>query len=313
MVGSGAYDWHDPTMSTTNETNGSVGLNVACVEDVEADAVLIRRALDSSHLMSVENFLRVTDLRSLEQLFQDHPVDVVLLDLGLPDSSGIETIDRARTIVGATPLIVLTGDRFRGVESIANGADDFLSKDEIGGGHLARILAHAVERQRLVTRIARVENERELARIGSVGVPFSEARDAGAASTVDPSFIDHCQRAFTSVVYERLDAEGDTDEQVQVLYALGRQLATRIAGPEDVVQVLTATVEGERGKLGVDQFGPFVRECRLALIELMGHLLGQYRPFVPLAIRDEIEVIDGPVGNGAEVIGVDFTRSADDE
>lgn len=270
------------------------GLNVACVEDVEADAVLIRRALTNSPLMRLNNFFRVTDLRSLRRLFSDHPVDVVVLDLGLPDSTGIETIGRAREIVAATPLVVLTGDEHRGVESIANGADDFLAKDDMGGGQLARTLAHSVERRRLVAHVTRMENERELERIGTVSTPFAdlERHSASAHSGLDAVFLEQARETFTSAVNARSNPdEQDSVESMRLIWALSTQLADRVVGPEDVVRLLAGAVEAEVSRLSSDQIRPFVRECRLALIELLGHLLGHYRPHVP---------VDGPRAAGHE-------------
>lgn len=265
----------------------SAMLNVACVEDVEADAVLIRRELTRSPLMRLENFFRVIDLRSLRRLFSDHPVDVVVLDLGLPDSKGVETIGKAREIVGATPLVVLTGEDHRGVESIALGADDFLAKDDMGGGQLARTLTHAVERRRLVARLTRVENERELERLGAVSIPFGGANDESSAHRLDPGlddeFLAHAQHAFAAAVSARWLPDGEADlDSMHSIYALSVELADRVVGPEEVVQMLAGAVEAEVDRLSSDQIRPFVRECRLALIELLGHLLRHYRPYVPV-------------------------------
>ena len=185
-----------------------MNLDIACVEDHEPDAILIRRALDGSAHMTVGNFYRALDLRSLERLHDDHPFDVLLLDLGLPDSVGLNTIARARAIVQSTPLVVLTGNDARGVEAIAAGADDFVGKDDIGNGHLARTLAHVAERYRLQIRLAQSESERELERIGSVNGPGAPVAAALVGSQTladsDPGFARHCEETFARVVFDRL-------------------------------------------------------------------------------------------------------------
>lgn len=290
-------------------------LDVACVEDHEPDAILIRRALDGSAHMEVGEFYRALDLRSLERLQAERSMDVLLLDLGLPDSAGLATIARARAIVQSTPLVVLTGDDARGVEAIAAGADDFVSKDDIGNGHLARTLAHVTERHRLQIRLAQSESERELERIGTVNSPNSPVASALVGNQrladSDPGFARHCEETFARVVFDRLisNPTGVEVDHNRVIQSLSRQMAARNAGPEDVVAVLTGAVESKRGQLRPAQFGPFVRECRLALIELMGHLLAHYRAHAPLRSPNPEPVADGPAdgpdsGDVASVVGI---------
>ncbi len=291
-------------------------LDVACVEDHEPDAILIRSALDASVHMQVGEFFRALDLRSLERLNAEQTFDVLLLDLGLPDSVGLSTIARARAIVQATPFVVLTGDEARGLEAIAAGADDFVGKDDIGNGHLARTLAHVVERHRLQVRLAQSESERELERIGAVNGPGAPIASALVGSQrlldADPGFARHCEETFARVVFDRLIANpvGAEVDHNRVIQTLSRQMAARNAGPDDVVAVLTGAVESKRGQLRPAQFGPFVRECRLALIELMGHLLAHYRAHVPLRDLDQVEAdaADAADGREATVIGIGSGR-----
>lgn len=273
------------------------GLVIACVEDHEPDAILIRQALEGISHLTIAEFYRARDLQSLEGL-RDKGVDVVLLDLGLPDSAGLTTIARARAIMPATPLVVLTGDSRSGVDAIAAGADDYVDKDHMGHGYLARTLAHAVERHRLTVGLAQMESEQELARIGGAAessLPVASALVGNQRlAEADPGFSRHCVDTFARVVLDRLaaNAAGGSDEAGQrALHSLSRQMAARNAGPDDVVTVLTDAVDSRRGQLRPAQFGPFVRECRLALIELMGHLMAHYRAHVPV-FRAQAELID---------------------
>lgn len=74
----------------------------------------------------------------------------ILLDLGLPDSEGLEGLRRMLGLAGRTPVIVLTGrvDRDLGEAAVAEGAQDYLVKGTIGGEELARAIRYAVERRR---------------------------------------------------------------------------------------------------------------------------------------------------------------------
>ena len=67
------------------------------------------------------------------------------------------------------------------------------------------------------------------------------------------------------------------DDGDQTIRLLGERLAARNAGPDDIVRILTTAVTRQRQQLTPSQFGPFVREARLALIELMGFVLANYR------------------------------------
>jgi ActR/RegA family two-component response regulator len=77
-------------------------------------------------------------------------VDVVLLDLNLPDSRGLDTLESLRSEAPSLPIIVLTGvaDRDVGIRALKEGAEEFLVKDEINARLLVRTVFHALERAR---------------------------------------------------------------------------------------------------------------------------------------------------------------------
>ncbi len=87
----------------------------------------------------------------------DSNVDVVLLDLNLPDSQRLETLESLRRVAETVPVIVLTGlrDREMGIEAFHKGADEYLVKDQLTTDLLIRSIYHA---------IAHREHERELTR-----------------------------------------------------------------------------------------------------------------------------------------------------
>src|SRR5204862_1143637 len=77
-------------------------------------------------------------------------VDVVLLDLGLPDSQGLDTFVRARRGAPNEPIVVISGldDEQLALEAVRSGAQDYLVKGRIEGQLLARVLRYAIERKR---------------------------------------------------------------------------------------------------------------------------------------------------------------------
>jgi two-component system cell cycle response regulator len=90
-------------------------------------------------------------------------IDVVLLDLGLPDSEGIETFLEVKRKAPTVPVVVLTGldDQDLAVKAVREGAQDYLVKTDIKGRRLVQSIRYAVERQRPLARLEKkVENLR---------------------------------------------------------------------------------------------------------------------------------------------------------
>jgi YesN/AraC family two-component response regulator len=86
---------------------------------------------------------------------------VLLLDLGLPDSSGMDTLVSAARSCPAGPIVVLTGltDELFGIEAVKNGAQDYLIKGRITGEILTRSICYAIERKKLENEEKRLVHE----------------------------------------------------------------------------------------------------------------------------------------------------------
>jgi two-component system cell cycle response regulator len=82
-------------------------------------------------------------------------IDVVLLDLNLPDSQGMVSFERTYAFAADVPIIVLTdtSDETVGVTTVQSGAQDFLVKEEMVPTVLARAVRHAIERHRLLSAL----------------------------------------------------------------------------------------------------------------------------------------------------------------
>ena len=78
--------------------------------------------------------------------------DAILLDLTLPDSKGLDTVNRIVESFKSTPVVVLTGiaDTDTGIESVKGGAQDYLIKNEISSALLFRSIQYAIERLKIV-------------------------------------------------------------------------------------------------------------------------------------------------------------------
>jgi PAS domain S-box-containing protein len=124
-------------------------IRVLLVEDNPGDARLIQEMLAEAggQDFSIEWVSRLAD--GLERLTRDQ-IDVVLLDLGLPDSRGLETFFKARQHAPQVPFVVLTGlaDETLALTALRKGAQDYLFKDETQPGLLLRTIRYATERKR---------------------------------------------------------------------------------------------------------------------------------------------------------------------
>ncbi len=160
-------------------------IRVLLIEDNLGDARLIREALADVRSASFE--VTWADRLSLGlKYLTDGGIDIVLLDLSLPDSHGMETFIRAHAEAPNVPIVVLTGldDELLAVEAAQKGAQDYLSKAyvQVDSTFLVRSIRYAIERKRA---------ERELARLASFPEqspnPIIEMEISGAVTYLNPA------------------------------------------------------------------------------------------------------------------------------
>jgi PAS domain-containing protein len=97
-------------------------------------------------------------------------VDIILLDLGLPDAQGLESIRRARAVAPRVPLVVLTSldDESMAAQALQEGVQDYLIKGQIDARGLLRALRYAVERKSMQEELFE-EKERAQVTLNSIG------------------------------------------------------------------------------------------------------------------------------------------------
>lgn len=126
-------------------------IKVLLIEDNPGDVRLIWEIL--SEVRNSPFFLNVADtlLKGLQEIEKSKP-DVILLDLSLPDSNGIYTLNRVRDKVKDIPIVVITGfdDEITAIQSLKEGAQDYLVKGRTDADLLKRALLYAIERNRLL-------------------------------------------------------------------------------------------------------------------------------------------------------------------
>jgi signal transduction histidine kinase len=132
-------------------------VQVLLVEDNPGDARLLNELLQESTSLKVE----LTHLGSMKEALSHlatKVANIVLLDLGLPDASGIAAVRELHAMAPRVPLVVLTGmdDETVATQALQEGAQDYLVKGQIQAQMLIRALRHAIERKRMLVETEQV-------------------------------------------------------------------------------------------------------------------------------------------------------------
>lgn len=125
---------------------------ILLVEDNPGDAELVRIAIgDDPSLMDRTRIVHATTLGKAKLVLATRPIDLVLLDLGLPDSQGLDGLRTIREEHPSVAVIVFTGctDRRSGLAALEFGAVDYVSKGWAESDDLRSAVVHGLARRRL--------------------------------------------------------------------------------------------------------------------------------------------------------------------
>jgi diguanylate cyclase (GGDEF)-like protein/PAS domain S-box-containing protein len=144
-------------------------VRILLVEDNAADARLLREMLNETSSSDYELTHHETMEKAIAHLVA-HPVDIVLLDLGLPDADGLRGVQRAQATASRVPLVVLTGsdDELLASQALQEGAQDYLVKGQIDTRGLLRALRYAIERKTMEEALF-VEKDRAQVTLNCIG------------------------------------------------------------------------------------------------------------------------------------------------
>ncbi len=139
-------------------------IRVLLVEDDRDFVQLVRGILERERAFQIEH--RDTLAGSLERLKQG-PLDVLLVDLGLSDSKGLQTFTRLSAAAPAIPIVVLsvTDDQTIALEAVRQGAQDYLVKTDTDLKLIPRILRYAIARRRTDAALREVDRLEQLNRM----------------------------------------------------------------------------------------------------------------------------------------------------
>lgn len=153
-------------LTDLNQTAGTAMTNrclkVLLVEDDPGDAFLLQTLLTQTEPVRFDLVCATRLAEGLSSL-SESAFDIMLLDLSLPDSVGLDTIDKVRAYTLDVPIIVLTGldDEEIAMQAVQAGAQDYLAKGDLDDNMLTRAIRYAVERHRLQTELAQAQRQEE--------------------------------------------------------------------------------------------------------------------------------------------------------
>ena len=136
------------------------GATILLVEDSAADACYVREILPSSRY-EVDH---VVSLAAAVQLLSEKKFDVILLDLSLPDGSGLDSVLAMVNIAQSTPIVILSGldDEVIAIKAVKCGAQDYILKREATESTLCRAVRYAIERKFAEEELLEAKRELEV-------------------------------------------------------------------------------------------------------------------------------------------------------
>ena len=138
-------------------------VKILLIEDNPSDALLLKETLREI----TDTKFEMTHAKQLSEAvtqLSKGGFDVILLDLSLPDSFGLETVERASLMAPSLPIIVLTGlrDETIGIQAVHKGAQDYLIKGQTDKDLLIRVINHSIERKRIEKDLRNVCDDLEI-------------------------------------------------------------------------------------------------------------------------------------------------------
>jgi signal transduction histidine kinase/DNA-binding NarL/FixJ family response regulator len=141
---------NEKTKSSTGSYFGDPLLHILIVEDNPGDVLIVKELIRSTGI-SV-SLTQVSTLKETLAICIGNDFDVILLDLGLPDSVGLETLKKLMVFKIKSAVVVMTGldDEAMALESLREGAQDYLVKNRLTSDNILRAIKYSIERKKII-------------------------------------------------------------------------------------------------------------------------------------------------------------------
>ncbi|MBN3878219.1 MULTISPECIES: hybrid sensor histidine kinase/response regulator [unclassified Nostoc] len=208
-------------------------IKVLLVEDNPGDVLLLQELFKEVTTVVVK-LMPVERLYEAVNYLTNETFDVILLDLSLPDSQGLQTFVIAHNQAKATPIIVLTGinDETLATSAMQQGAQDYLVKGQVTGDLLVRSMRYAIERQRADNALRQSEERFRVALKNSPIFVYNQDKDLRYTWVYNPPF---------GLTIEKILGKQDLDiipvEDAQHLIAIKHGVLTTGIGTREEVSI----------------------------------------------------------------------------
>lgn len=266
-------------------------IRVLIIEDDEVDARAVKRMLAEIpevpvHLVHAESLEE-----GVAETKKSPAFDVVLLDLGLPESRGLPTLDKFRDATDDLPIVVLTSadDRQLGIQALQHGAQDYLTKGKVEAELMTRAMTYAIERHQLHRESERLLGELTRSNAELEQFAYVASHDLMAPLRAVGGYCQllerRCRDELSQESQQWMEVIVDSAKQMQVLIEdlLALSRVQRRDKPEDVVELtsvynqvlvsLAAEIEETSATVTCDDL-PAVKANPTQMMQLLQNLVG---------------------------------------
>ena len=252
-------------------------ISILLIEDMLSDAELVKRMLRNNSILS--SIQCAQSLSEAKDLIEQSQFDLILTDMGLPDSDGIETVTKLREINNRLPIIALTGrdDDDIGLEAIRAGASDFIPKGALSKPVISRAINYTLERYRLTKTLREAngqleKNNERLAQMYKMSQQFVDnvSHEFRTPLTVI--------REFAAIVRDGIDGPVTSKQS--------DRLSTLISRSDDLARMVDDLLDTSRLEVGL--LKAFRREHDLSeIVEQVERMLRQRALAKKITVRIE--------------------------
>ncbi|MFQ5914543.1 MAG: response regulator [Nitrospinota bacterium] len=277
-------------------------VKVLLVEDNLADARMIRELISEAGGGDFQ-LAHVPRLGNALTQIAEGGVDLILLDLGLPDGWGLDTLARMLEGAKGVPIVVLTETNNEGIgmKAVHAGAQDYLVKRELNAELLVRAIRYAVERHQLQERLWQ-QHQQQQQEIRFLEQLWRSRKSAVTAETFGlrpiregaPDIFDELVKEYGELLDLALErrAYKVNDKVSEALPFIADRLGYLGAGPRDVIEIHAAAVKRKHNGAHPQKARAYIEEGRLVILELMGRLVLYYRRYFTGGARATAELLE---------------------
>jgi diguanylate cyclase (GGDEF)-like protein/PAS domain S-box-containing protein len=279
-------------------------IKILVVEDNGGDVCLLKDMIGAPGPDRYELVCYETMKAAVTYLLQER-VDVILVDLGLPDAQGLDIVRWARSAAPNTPIVVLTeeDDESLALQALKQGAQDYLVKGQIDATGLRRVLRYAVERKS-IEDARYVENERAQFTLDSIGDAvvstdaagritfFNFAAERTTGYTLREVHGRRFDELFSALAPSAVQRFQPSDEAATTSHRILDCILVRRDGSEIAIEGCIAPIHGRSGvETGTVAVFRDVSEARATTTEMAHSAQHDFLTGLPnrLLLRDRIQ------------------------